>query len=394
MPKKAEAKTGSPSTSASKKANSDTLKAKTETKKVVSKVVASKKEDVKTDNLETNKTAVNKVSKKTFNKNVNPVNPENNNNSVSQTGVKQKFESANYKEKVAEIENSILQKIQENPNITGKPFRKLVSVIKLMETGAHIGLTSRKWNPKMKRYIYTKKGTNHIIDLLHTVIKLNIAYNFLVDLSKSNETNENAPILIVGTRGKTIKNHIKEQAKRCHCFYINERWLGGTLTNFSTIVKSIAKFNSLILLHKSGEINKFTKKEQIKIKKETEKDAKNLSGIRTMKGLPKALVLTDPETNKIALYEAKKLGIPVIAICNTNADPDLVDYVIPANNYSIKSVYLLVGILCDAIAEGRNEPKMFAEKKDDEIVLPEIIKKKVEHHRFPYGYQKKVQNNQ
>ncbi|MDE5949349.1 MAG: 30S ribosomal protein S2 [Malacoplasma sp.] len=356
MPKKAEAKTES-----SKK--TDKVKKETVEK------------DVKADNKETKKTADKEVSKTVTKKTANSVDKKTNDSGS-------KFESNTYKEKVAEIENSILQKIKENPTITGKPFRKLVSVNKLMETGAHIGLTSRKWNPKMKKYIYTKKGSNHIIDLLHTVISLNVAYNYLLDLVKANSNLENSPILIVGTRGKTIKNHVKDQAKRVHAYYINERWLGGTLTNFSTITKSVAKFNNLILIHKNGEINKYTKKEQVELKKKTEKYAKYFSGIRTMKDLPKAIILTDPETNKIAIREAKKLGIKVIAICNTNANPDLVDFVIPANNYSIKSVYLLIGLFCDAIAEAKGLPKMFAEKKDEEIILPEVIKRKPDNRRF------------
>lgn len=290
----------------------------------------------------------------------------------------EKKEATSYKEKAVEIENNIEEKIKANPTILGKPYRKLISVNKLMETGAHIGLTTKKWNPKMKPYIYTKKGTNHIIDLLQTVISLNKAYNFIYDVTKKNSGSENSPILIVGTRGKIIKNHVKDQSKRVHAFYINERWLGGTLTNFKTITQSINKFNSYILMHKTGEIDNYNKKEKGELKKDTEKLAKFFSGIRTMKELPKVLILTDPEKENIAIKEAKKLGIPVVAICNTNANPENVDFVIPANNYSIKSVYLLIGILCDAIAEAKGLPKQFVDKKDDEILLPEIIKRKAE----------------
>ncbi len=307
---------------------------------------------------------------------------------IDSTDSEKKPESApatsSYKEKAAEIENNIMLKINANPAIIGKPYRKLISVNKLMETGAHIGLTSKKWNPKMKPYIYTKKGSNHIIDLLQTVISLNKVYNFIFDLVKKNNTSDSSPILIVGTRGKIIKNHVKDQAKRAHCFYINERWLGGTLTNFKTITNSVNRFNNLILMHKNGEIEKYNKKERGEIKKQTEKYAKFFSGIRTMKELPKALILTDPEKEMIAIKEAKKLDIPVIAICNTNANPDLVDYVIPANNYSIKSVYLLIGILCDAIAEAKGLPKQFVEKKDEEILLPEIIKRKPEQRKVVF----------
>lgn len=295
-------------------------------------------------------------------------------NKVSATNsveVSVKKGSESYKDKAAEIEKNIIEKINANPTVAGGKFKKVITVNKLMETGAHIGLTSKKWNPKMKPYVYTKKGNNYIIDLMQTVIALSNAYNFLANLSK-----EGGSTLIVGTRGKIIKNHVKEEAKRVQAFYINERWLGGTLTNFKTISKSIQTFNNLLYMHKSGEIEKFTKKEQVLKKKETEKLAKNFGGIRTMKELPKALVLTDPENEKNALLEAKKLGIKVVAICNSNANPDGIDYVIPANNYSIKSVYLLVGVLCDAIAEGKGLPKLFVGKKDDEILLPEIVKRK------------------
>lgn len=289
-------------------------------------------------------------------------------------------EPASYKDKASEIENNIMLKINANPAMANNKFRKLVSVNKLMETGAHIGLTTRKWNPKMKPYIYAKKGTNHIIDLMQTVMALSDAYNFLVNLTKNGGT-----ALFVGTRGKIIKNHVKEESKRTQSFYINERWLGGTLTNFRTISNSIKKFNNLLVIHKTGEVEKYLKKEQVQIKKDTEKLAKAFGGIRTMKELPKVLILTDPENEKNALKEAKKLGIPVVAICNSNADPTDIDYVIPANNYSIKSVYLLIGILSDAIAEGKGLPKSFVGKKDDEIVLPEVIKKKPEYRKVVFN---------
>lgn len=287
-----------------------------------------------------------------------------------------------HKEKAAEIESNIMLRINANPTMANVKFKKLVSVNKLMETGAHIGLTSKKWNPKMKPYVYTKKGNNYIIDLMQTVILLNEAYNFLVNLTKDGGT-----ALIVGTRGKTIKTHVKDEAKRVQSYYINERWLGGTLTNFKTISQSIKKFNNNLVMQKYGEFEKLSKKEQLEKRRETEKLAKFYGGIRVMKDLPKVIILTDPENEKNALAEAKKLNIPVIAICNSNANPDGINYVIPANNYSIKSVYLLVGILCDAIAEGKGLPKSFVGKKDEDIILPEIIKKKPEYRRVVYDRQ-------
>lgn len=293
--------------------------------------------------------------------------------------VKRNSSENSHKEKAAEIESNIMMRINANPTMANVKFKKLVSVNKLMETGAHIGLTSKKWNPKMKPYVYTKKGNNYIIDLMQTVILLNEAYNFLVNLTKDGGT-----ALIVGTRGKTIKNHVKDEAKRVQSYYINERWLGGTLTNFRTISQSIKKFNNNLVMQKYGELEKLSKKEQLEKRRETEKLAKFYGGIRIMKDLPKVIILTDPENEKNALTEAKKLNIPVIAICNSNANPDGIDYVIPANNYSIKSVYLLVGILCDAIAEGKGLPKSFVGKKDEDIVLPEIIKKRPEYRKVVY----------
>lgn len=374
MPKKAEAKVGSATAKKPVAAKAEKeVKEKKVSEKETSKV-NSKSADKKTekDTLKITSKKVKGVEKT----------EENVNTTVAK-------KSQDYKEKAAEIENSIIQRINANPAMTNGKFKKLVSVNKLMETGAHIGLVSKKWNPKMKPYIYAKKGNNYIIDLMQTVIMLNTAYNFLVNLSKEAYANpvykeQVGPILVVGTRGKVIKNHVKEQARRTHSYYINERWLGGTLTNFKTISNSIKKFNNLVLMHKKGDIEKYNKKERVMLKKKTEKYAKFFSGIRTMKELPKAIILTDPENEKIALTEAKKMGIPVVAICNSNANTDGIDYIIPANNYSIKSVYLLVGILCDAIAEGRNLPTQFVGKNDSEIVLPEIIKKKPEFKRVVY----------
>lgn len=296
---------------------------------------------------------------------------------------KDKYQSSNfnnkknlensYKEKAAEIESNIKAKVDSDP-ILKATFKNLISVNKLMETGAHIGSQSRKWNPKMKQYIYIKKGNNYIIDLAQTVVLLSDAYNFLYKISKAN-----GKALIVGTKGSIIKNHIKDESKRTNSFYINERWLGGTITNFKTISNSIKKFNSFLVMQKFGDIEKYNKKEKLEIKKETEKLAKFFGGIRMMKDLPKILIITDPDNERIAILEAKKLDIPVIAICNTNSNPDGIDYIIPANNYSIKTVYLIIGILCDAIAEANDQPKMFVGKKDEEIILPEIQKRRPEY---------------
>ncbi len=271
-----------------------------------------------------------------------------------------------YKDKSAEIETIIKAKLDANPTIQAN-YKQLISISKLMETGMHIGLPSRKWNPKMKKFIYTKKGKNYIIDLYYTVVALSDAYHFLVKLGK-----KDGKALFVGTKGNILKNHIKTESRRVGSFFVNQRWLGGTLTNLKTINNSTKKLSELVALQKFGEISKYSKKEQSVIIKDIEKLNKFFGGIRTMKDLPDVLIVTNPIEEKNAITEAKKLNIPIIAICNTNADPDNIDIVIPANNYSIKSVYLIIGILSDAIAIGKEKPANYIGKPDSEIILPEF----------------------
>lgn len=250
-------------------------------------------------------------------------------------------------------------------------LRKLVSAAKLMEVGAHIGLATKLWNPKMKDYIYPRKGNRlQVIDILKTMIFLDRAYNFLKDIAR-----EGGRILFVGTRGQIIKEHIKNETKRVKAYYVNQRWLGGTLTNFKTISKSIDKLNNLISLQMSDEIKKYSKKEQVMMNKEIEKMNKFFGGIRIMRGLPQVIVVTDPVLEHNAVEEAKKLHIPVVALANTNANPERVDFLIPANTNSIKTVYLLMSILCDAVAEANNEPLSVVGKPDDQITLPEVVKR-------------------
>ncbi|MGL5591275.1 MAG: 30S ribosomal protein S2 [Mycoplasmoidaceae bacterium] len=270
-----------------------------------------------------------------------------------------------YKDKSAEIKVAIESKLDANPTVKAK-YKELVSISKLMETGIHIGLPSRKWNPKMKKFIYTKKGKNYIIDLYFTVVALSEAYHFLYELGK-----KDGKAIFVGTKGWIVKNHIKVESRRVGSFFVNQRWLGGTLTNLKTINNSTKKLSELVALQKFGEISKYSKKEQSIIIKDIEKLNKFFGGIRTMKDLPDVLIVTDPVEEKNAILEARKLNIPIIAICNTNADPDNIDIVIPANNYSIKSVYLIIGILADAIALGQGKAANYIGKPDSEIILPE-----------------------
>ncbi len=250
-------------------------------------------------------------------------------------------------------------------------IKKLVSANKLMEVGANIGTPLKYWNPKMKPFIYSNRNSkNCIIDLLKCMVFLDRAYNFLHDL-----TREGGRILIVGTKGEIIKNHVKEEAKRAQCFYVNQRWLGGTLTNFRTINRSIIKLNNLIMMQLSGEIKKYSKKEQLQKVKESEKLGKFFGGIRTMKGLPQALIVIDPVAEHNAVTEARKLNIPIVALANTNADPSLVDFIVPCNTYSIRAVYLLLSVLCDAICVATGGEQIVVGKTDNEIVLPDLTRK-------------------
>lgn len=259
-----------------------------------------------------------------------------------------------------------------NANSTLKKMKQLVSASKLIEVGAHIGLHPRKWSPKMKPFIYTKRSNNHVIDILKSLVYLNKAYLFLQELTKNG-----GRALIVGTNGKMLKDVIKDESKRGQAYYVTQRWLGGTLTNFKNISKSIKKLNDNLQLQKTGEIEKYTKKEQINIRKETEKLMKFYGGIRTMRKLPNVLIVLDPNHDLNAIVEARKLKIPVIALANTNANPELIDYIIPVNNYSIRSIMLIMGVLIDAIAEAKDEPVKYVGKSDEEIVLPEINTKRV-----------------
>lgn len=254
----------------------------------------------------------------------------------------------------------------EKQSATGE----LISANKLIQVGAHIGLVTSKWNPKMKPYIYkvTKKDRNeyHVIDLLKSLSFLKRSYDFLQDISREGEK-----VLIVGTRGQMIRDLIADEAKRSQSFFVSQRWLGGTLTNFKVIKKSIKKMNDNLQSIEDGTINSYTKKEQLMIQKETEKLVKFYGGIRTMRQLPTAIIILDPVNDMNAVLEARKLNIPIVALANTNADPLLIDFIIPINNNSIKSIGLILNILVDAIVSVRNEPTKVVGVPEDQIVLLE-----------------------
>lgn len=222
----------------------------------------------------------------------------------------------------------------------------------------------------MKPYIYkvTKKDRNeyHVIDLLKSLSFLKRSYDFLQDISREGEK-----VLIVGTRGQMIRDLIADEAKRSQSFFVSQRWLGGTLTNFKVIKKSIKKMNDNLQSIEDGTINSYTKKEQLMIQKETEKLVKFYGGIRTMRQLPTAIIILDPVNDMNAVLEARKLNIPIVALANTNADPLLIDFIIPINNNSIKSIGLILNILVDAIVSVRNEPTKVVGVPEDQIVLLE-----------------------
>ncbi len=236
----------------------------------------------------------------------------------------------------------------------------VISMKQLLEAGVHFGHQTRRWNPKMAPYIFTERNGIYIIDLQKTVRKLEEAYMFIRELSA-----EGKEVLFVGTK-KQAQDSIREEAIRAGAHYVNARWLGGMLTNFRTIRGRIARLSQLKAMEADGTFDLLTKKEVAKLNLEIEKLEKFLGGIKDMKGLPGALFIVDPRKEKIAVAEAKKLGIPVVAIVDTNCDPDDVDYVIPGNDDAIRAVKLIAGCMADAIIEGRQGEQNAAEAAEAE----------------------------
>ena len=223
----------------------------------------------------------------------------------------------------------------------------VVSMKQLLEAGVHFGHQTRRWNPKMAEYIFTERNGIYIIDLQKTVRKLEEAYNFVRDISV-----EGKPVLFVGTK-KQAQDSIKDEAERAGAFYVNARWLGGMLTNFRTIRRRIDRLNQLKTMEADGTFDLLPKKEVSKHRLEIEKLEKFLGGIKEMRQIPGALFIVDPRKERIAVAEAKKLGIPIVAIVDTNCDPDEIDYVIPGNDDAIRAVKLISATMANAIAEGR-----------------------------------------
>ncbi|MBH8608591.1 30S ribosomal protein S2 [Thermoactinomyces sp. CICC 10521] len=223
----------------------------------------------------------------------------------------------------------------------------VVSMKQLLEAGVHFGHQTRRWNPKMGKYIFTERNGIYIIDLQKTVKMMEQAYNFVRELAANGGN-----ILFVGTK-KQAQEAVKEEAERCDMFYVNHRWLGGTLTNLQTIRKRIERLHELERMEEDGTFDVLPKKEVILLKKEQAKLEKFLGGIKHMKKLPDAIFVIDPRKERIAVAEARKLNIPIVAIVDTNCDPDEVDYVIPGNDDAIRAVRLFTGKIADAILEGR-----------------------------------------
>ncbi len=223
----------------------------------------------------------------------------------------------------------------------------VISMKQLLEAGVHFGHQTRRWNPKMAEYIFAERNGIYIIDLQKTVKYLETAYNFVRDLSMEGKT-----VLFVGTK-KQAQESIKEEAIRCDMPYVNARWLGGMMTNFTTIKLRIKRLNQLRKMEEDGTFELLPKKEVIKLKLEIEKLEKFLGGIQEMKQLPGALFIVDPRKERIAVAEAKKLGIPIVAIVDTNCDPDEIDYVIPGNDDAIRAVKLIASAMASAVIEGR-----------------------------------------
>ncbi len=240
----------------------------------------------------------------------------------------------------------------------------VISMKQLLEAGVHFGHQTRRWNPKMAPYIFTERNGIYIIDLQKTVKKIDEAYDFMKEVGATGK-----PVLFVGTK-KQAQAAIEDEAKRCGMYYVNQRWLGGMLTNYKTISARIKRLYDIQKMEEDGTFEKLAKKEVIKLRAEAEKLERFLGGIKEMKGMPGAMFIVDPKKEKIAVKEARILGIPVIGIVDTNCDPDDVDYIIPANDDAIRAVKLIAGKMADAIIEANQGEDATAE---DEASAEEAV---------------------
>ncbi|MBF0451124.1 MAG: 30S ribosomal protein S2 [Candidatus Magnetomorum sp.] len=249
-----------------------------------------------------------------------------------------------------------------------------VTMKELLESGVHFGHQTKRWNPKMKPYIFGARNGIYIIDLQKTVRMFRTAYDFIVDTVAKGKS-----VLFVGTK-KQSRDAIYEEANRCEMFYIHNRWLGGMLTNYQTIKKGIDRLNYLNDIKNDGTVNLFPKKERLKMEKERVKLDNNLGGIRGMKKEPGVIFIVDPKNEAIAVREAKKLKIPVVSVVDTNCDPDLIDYVIPGNDDAIRAIRLITSKIADACIQGREK---FEEKQQAETDKQKPVSHKVKEPKEP-----------
>jgi len=248
----------------------------------------------------------------------------------------------------------------------------VISMKQLLEAGVHFGHQTRRWNPKMAPYIFTERNGIYIIDLQKTVKKVDEAYNFMREVGESGK-----PVLFVGTK-KQAQAAILDEAKRCDMFFVNQRWLGGMLTNYKTIGARIKRLSQIEDMEADGTFEKLAKKEVLKLKAEHDKLEKYLGGIRDMKEMPGAIFVVDPKKEKIAVKEARILGIPVVGIVDTNCDPDDVDYIIPANDDAIRAVKLITGCMADAIIESKQGESFDETEATEEVAQEEVKEEAVE----------------
>lgn len=241
----------------------------------------------------------------------------------------------------------------------------VVTMKELLEAGVHFGHQVKRWNPKMKKFIFGERNGIHIVDLQKTLKGIEEAYKYVKSVAATG-----APILYVGTK-KQAQDSITEEAKRAGAYFVNYRWLGGMLTNFATVKKSIARLKKIEQMKEDGTINHLTKKEALELEKERVKLEKNLSGIKDMPGLPGALFIIDPRKEKIAVAEARRLSIPIVAIVDTNCDPDEADYVIPGNDDAIRAIKLISSKMAEAIIQGRGEREKGLADKAEAVQIEE-----------------------
>ncbi len=255
-------------------------------------------------------------------------------------------------------------------NPKGGKVMSHITMKQLLEAGVHFGHQTRRWNPKMKPFIFGERNGIHIIDLQQTLHYFEIAYEFVVNL-----VSQGGKILFVGTK-KQAQETIREEAQRCGMYYVVHRWLGGTLTNFRTIRQSVEKLKRLETWFEDGTIERFIKKERLRLERLKNKLERNLAGIKDMETLPQALYIVDPVYEEIAVKEARKLGIPIIAIVDTNCDPDLIDYIIPGNDDAIRAIKLITSKIADACLEGLEiyKERMAAETDKEVSVEEELLK--------------------